>query len=309
MKWATTTSSAMLSRKTQRFSRLHAVETKHLAVFAVAWIFGRGSQLIGRGNFHRRIAPRQLMGKCASVINFVTVWLPQYLPLLLRGTLITVELTCLSMALALVIGMFVALGRGSDTPWLRRILGAYLELWRDIPLVVQLFIIYFTLPEIGIRIPAFWAGVLGLSLNLGAYLSEVFRAAIAAIALGQRDAAISLGMSRIAMYKRIILPQAFLIAIPTITGYFISLLKDCSLVSFISVNELLRSGTIIIAETFDSMRVYLAVGIIYFILSFVSSRILRWLELRLTPQYLKLGAARTRFQAAEKTSVQPTELT
>jgi His/Glu/Gln/Arg/opine family amino acid ABC transporter permease subunit len=249
------------------------------------------------------------MGKCADVINFVTVWLPQYLPLLLRGTLITIELTCLSMALAVVIGMFVALGRGSDILWLRRILAAYLELWRDIPLVVQLFIIYFTLPEIGIRIPAFWAGVLGLSLNLGAYLSEVFRAAIAAIAFGQRDAAISLGMSRIEMYRRIILPQAFLIAIPTITGYFISLLKDCSLVSFISVNELLRSGTIIIAETFDSMRVYLAIGIIYFILSFASSRILRWLELRLTPQYLKLGAAKTRFQAIEEANLQPNELT
>jgi len=221
------------------------------------------------------------------MIDFVTVWLPQYLPLLLKGTLVTLELTGLSMSLALVIGILVALGRGSSIPWLRRVLGAYLEIWRDVPLVVQLFIIYFTLPEIGIRMPAFWAGVLGLSLNLGAYLSEVFRAAISAIAPGQRDAGISLGMSIVAVYRLIILPQAFLIALPTITGYGISLLKDCSLVSFISVNELLRSGTIIIAETFDSVRVYAAVGAIYFVMSFVASRVLKWVEVRMTPPYLR----------------------
>jgi His/Glu/Gln/Arg/opine family amino acid ABC transporter permease subunit len=133
------------------------------------------------------------------MINFVLVWLPQYLPLLLKGTLVTVELTCLSMFFALVLGILVALGRGSGIPWLRWILAVYLEIWRDVPLVVQLFIIYFTLPEIGIRMPAFWAGVLGLSLNLGAYLSEVFRAAIAAIAAGQRDAGKSLGMSIVSL--------------------------------------------------------------------------------------------------------------
>jgi polar amino acid transport system permease protein len=221
------------------------------------------------------------------MIDFITVWLPQYLPLLLKGTLVTLELTGLSMAFALVIGILVALGRGSNIRWLRWILGGYLEIWRDVPLVVQLFIIYFTLPQIGIRMPAFWAGVLGLSLNLGAYLSEVFRAAISAIAVGQRDAGTSLGMSVVAVYRLIILPQAFLIALPTITGYGISLLKDCSLVSFISVNELLRSGTIIIAETFDSMRVYVAVGTIYFVMSFVASRLLKWVEVRMTPPYLR----------------------
>lgn len=237
------------------------------------------------------------------MINFVLVWLPQYLPLLLKGTLVTVELTCLSMFFALVLGILVALGRGSGIPWLRWILAVYLEIWRDVPLVVQLFIIYFTLPEIGIRMPAFWAGVLGLSLNLGAYLSEVFRAAIAAIAAGQRDAGISLGMSIVSVYRRIILPQAFLIALPTITGYGISLLKDCSLVSFISVNELLRSGTIIIAETFDSMRVYIAVGAIYFVMSFAASRLLRWLELRLTPAYLRPQTRTARLGAALKRNI------
>lgn len=225
------------------------------------------------------------------MIDFIRIWLPQHLPFLMQGALVTLELTFLSMTVALVIGLLVALGRRCNVAVIRWILAAYLEIWRDVPLIVQLFVIYFTLPNIGISIPAFWAGVLGLSLNLGAYLSEVIRAAIAAISTGQRDAAMSLGMSKIAAYRRIILPQAFLIAIPTIAGYFISLLKDCALVSFISVNELLRNGTIIIAETFDSMRVYMAVGAIYFVMSFTASRLLRWLELRLTPSYLRPGAS------------------
>jgi ABC-type amino acid transport system permease subunit len=89
------------------------------------------------------------------------------------------------------------------------------------------------------------------------------------------------------MYMRVVFPQAFLVAIPTIGGYSISLLKDCSLVSFIAVNELLREGTIVIAETFRSMEVYILVGFIYFVMSFILSRIVRWLEMKLTPAYLR----------------------
>src|SRR5207253_5461296 len=130
------------------------------------------------------------------------------------------------------------------------------------PLVVQLLVIYFTLPQIGLTLSGFWAGVLGLSLNLGAYLSEVFRAAILSLDKGQREAGLSIGMSRTRIYLRVILPQALKIAIPTVGGYFISLLKDSSLVSFIAVNELLRHGSIVIANTFLSMQVYLMVAII-----------------------------------------------
>src|SRR5207247_7230298 len=140
-------------------------------------------------------------------------------------------------------------------------------------LLVQLLFISFSRPRIGIRLPAFMAGVVGLSLNLGAYLSEVFRAAILSIDVGQRDAGISIGMSRPTVYRRIILPQALLIAVPTLGGYFISLLKDCALVSFIAVNELLRHGTIIISSTFRSMEIYMMVAIIYFVMSFLASRV------------------------------------
>jgi len=221
------------------------------------------------------------------MVEYFTVTMPKYLPFLLSGAVVTLELSIISMLVSLVLGLLVALGRLSGLRGLDWILRAYIEIWRDVPLIVQLLVIYFTLPEIGISLPAFLAGIIGLSLNLGAYLSEVFRAAITAIEKGQRDAAISIGMSRSQMYRRVVLPQAFLIAVPTIGGYFISLLKDCSLVSFIAVNELLRHGTIIISQTFRTMEVYFMVAIIYFLMSFVAARAVRRLEWYLTPAYMR----------------------
>jgi polar amino acid transport system permease protein len=200
---------------------------------------------------------------------------------------VTLYLSFASMACAIVLGMLVALGRLSGIRWLNAILAAYVEVWRDVPLIVQLLVIYFTLPEIGVTLPGIWAGILGLSLNLGAYLSEVFRAAIISIEEGQRDAGLSIGMSRATVYRRVILPQAFRIAVPTIGGYFISLLKDSALVSFIAVNELLRHGTIIISNTFRSMEIYFMVAMIYFVLSFVAARVVYRIEMRLTPAYLR----------------------
>jgi polar amino acid transport system permease protein len=218
--------------------------------------------------------------------------LPTYLPLLMKGALVTLELSVISMVVAIICGMMVALGRLSSSRPLRFLLSAYVEVMRNIPLIVQLLVIYFTLPQIGIRLPAFAAGVVGLSLNLSAYLSEVFRAAIISVSKGQKEAGLSIGMSPFQIYARVILPQAMLIAVPTIGGYFISLLKDCALVSFISVNELLREGTIIINATFRSMEIYLLVAAIYFVMSFVAARIVQSLEWWLTPRYLRRSGAR-----------------
>lgn len=217
--------------------------------------------------------------------DFFFVLVPQYFPFLLEGALVTLQLSVFSMVSGIVIGFAVALGRISGSRLLNGILLAYVEIWRDVPLIVQLLVIYFTLPSIGISLPGFWAGVLGLSLNLGAYLSEVFRSAIISIDPGQREAGKSIGMSRAMVLKRVTLPQALRIAVPTVGGYFIALLKDSSLVSFISVNELLRNGTVVIANTFRSMEVYMMVAIIYFVMSFVASRLVRMVEQALTPKH------------------------
>jgi His/Glu/Gln/Arg/opine family amino acid ABC transporter permease subunit len=219
--------------------------------------------------------------------EYFFVWAPEHLPFLLQGAVVTLQLAVISMIFALMIGLAVALGHLHSPRWLRGVFKCYVEIWRDVPLIVQLLVIYFTLPQIGIVLPAFLAGILGLSLNLGAYLSEVFRAAIGSVDKGQREAATSIGMSPLMAYRRIILPQAFLVALPTIGGYFIALLKDCSLVSFIAVNELLRHGQILITTTFQSMEVYMMVAMIYFVMSFAASVLVRWLEQRLTPAYLR----------------------
>lgn len=221
--------------------------------------------------------------------EYFFVWAPQHLPFLLEGALVTLQLAVLSMVLAMVLGLLVALGHLHSPPWAKFLFKCYVEIWRDVPLIVQLLVIYFTLPQVGIVLPAFWAGVIGLSLNLGAYLSEVFRSCIASVDKGQREAATSIGMSTVKAYRRIILPQALLVAIPTIGGYFIALLKDCSLVSFIAVNELLRNGQIVISSTFQSMEVYMMVALIYFVMSFTASIMVRWIEQRLTPAYLRRG--------------------
>lgn len=220
--------------------------------------------------------------------DLVFVLIPQYMPFLLEGAVTTLQISVISMACAVVLGLLVALGRLSHLRVLRAVLATYVEIWRNVPLIVQLLVIYFSLPQIGISLPGFWAGVLGLSLNVGAYLSEVFRAAILSVESGQKDAGLSIGMSRITIYRRVILPQALRIAIPTIGGYFIALLKDSALVSYIAVNELLRHGTIIISNTFKSMEIYIMVAIVYFIISFISARIVGYLERSLTPAYLRV---------------------
>lgn len=219
--------------------------------------------------------------------DFFFVLAPRYLPRLLDGAVVTVQLSIVSMVLATVLGLLIALGRMGRSRILRLILNGYVEIFRDVPLIVQLLVIYFSLPTIGVSLPAFWAGVLGLSLNLAAYMSEMFRASIMSIDVGQREAGLSIGMSQATIYRRIILPQAFRVALPTMGGYFIALLKDCSLVSFIAVNELLRQGSIIIASTFKSMEIYLLVAGLYFVMSFIASRVVGLVEWWLTPAYLR----------------------
>lgn len=209
------------------------------------------------------------------------------LPALLSGAWVTVSITILSMAFGTAIGFLVALGRMSNSTPTRVILAAYIEIARNIPVVVQLLFIYFTLPQFGLSFTPFQAGVLGLSLNLGAYLSEVFRSTITSINRGQLEAGLSIGMQPVTVYRRIILPQAFRLALPILGGYFISTLKDSSLVSFISVNDLLRQGTIEIASSFRTMEVYALVSMIYFALSFAASRLVADLERRMTPRHLR----------------------
>ena len=229
--------------------------------------------------------------------EYFFVLIPRHLPFLLEGAVVTLELSVLSMVFAVLIGLLCALGRTSGQPLLAGAVAAYVEVMRDVPLLIVLLVIFFTLPQIGISLPGFWAGVLGLSLNVGAYLSEVFRAALGAVDKGEKEAGFSLGMSRLEVFRRITLPQAMRLAIPTVGGFFIALLKDSSLVSFIAVSDLMRQGTILIADTFRSMEIYFMVAMIYFCMSFVASRLVRHIETALTPRYLRTAPASVRATA------------
>jgi polar amino acid transport system permease protein len=219
---------------------------------------------------------------------FFTEFVPKYLGYLLQGAVVTLELSFISMAAGIAIGVACAIGAIGGGKIVRKLVQAYVSICRGVPLIVILLFIYFTLPEIGIRFNAFWAGVVGLSINLGAYLSEVFRAAILAVDSGQMQAGLSMGMKKVQIYRKIILPQAAIIAVPTVGGYFISLLKDCALVSFISVDELLRHGNYIVSSTFRTMDAYFLVGIIYYAMSMVAARAIRMLEVYLRPAYLRV---------------------
>ena len=220
--------------------------------------------------------------------TFFTQFVPKYLGYLLEGAGVTLQLCFVSMALGIAIGVVSAIMVIAGNKPVKAIVRAYVSICRGVPLIVILLFVYFTLPEVGIRLPAFWAGVVGLSINLGAYLSEVFRAAILAVDAGQTQAGLALGLTRIKIYRKIILPQAAVIAVPTVGGYFISLLKDCALVSFISVDELLRHGTYIISATFRSMETYMLVGAIYYAMSIVAAWAIRELETKLRPAYLRV---------------------
>jgi ectoine/hydroxyectoine ABC transporter permease protein EhuD len=202
----------------------------------------------------------------------------QVMPFLLEGAVVTVELSIVAMAIALILGLIAALARLSRSRIARVVATIYVEVIRGTPLLVQLFIVYYGLPSYGIRLEAFTAGVITLGIHYGAYLSEAYRAGILSIDKGQWEAAASIGMTRTQIMRDIILRQAIRVILPTIGNYFISMLKDSALTATISLSELLRAGQLRIAITFRAMDIYLMVAAIYLILSYPFSLMLRRLE-------------------------------
>lgn len=208
--------------------------------------------------------------------------LRSWAPDLWAGTLMTIGLSLGSMCGGLVIALLIALGRISNIRWLDMLLATFVEIIRGSPLILQLFYIYYVFPSLGVKLTPIEAGLLGISINYGAYLSEVFRSGIAAVQRGQWESALALGMSRNHTLRRIILPQAFRIVIPPIGNYFIALFKDTALVSTISIADLMFKGQLLANETFQYIRVYTTVFAIYIVISVPASRLVRLLEKRLS---------------------------
>ncbi|WP_205672257.1 amino acid ABC transporter permease [Ammoniphilus sp. YIM 78166] len=192
----------------------------------------------------------------------------EFLPILLKGAWVTIEVTVLSLLIALVIGIVVALMRISDNFILSKIASFYISAIRGTPLLVQLMYVYFVLPGLGIKLSPFISALVALSLNEGAYLAEIFRAGIRSIGKGQLEAAYAIGMNYSTAMRRIILPQAIRNVLPPIGNSAIILLKNSSLAAVITVNELMHMGDELAASTFRSLEVYTLVAILYWILHY-----------------------------------------
>lgn len=208
--------------------------------------------------------------------------LQMYLTPLAEGTLWTLALFFCSAFLAVAVGLAVCLARLSPSALLNRPARFYIEAIRGTPLLLQLFYLYYGLPEMGIVINGFVAGVLGLTLNFGAYLAELFRSGIQSVDSGQYEAARALGLSKFDRLRRIVLPQALRTVFPALANYALVLIKETSLVAVISVYELMRAGEMLAGATFQALTVYTLVGVIYFALCSVLSWLFRRSEKKLT---------------------------
>ncbi|MBB3944277.1 cystine transport system permease protein [Rhizobium skierniewicense] len=200
--------------------------------------------------------------------------------LLWAGVKFTIPLTLLSFALGLTLGLATAVARLFGPAPLRLLARFYVWVIRGTPLLVQLFVIFYGLPSIGILLDAFPAALIGFTLNVGAYTSEIIRAAISSVPKGQWEAAFSTGMNWRQAMQRTILPQASRVAVPPLSNTFISLVKDTSLAAAITVPELFQSAQRIVATTYEPLILYIEAAIIYLALSSVLSSLQARLEVR-----------------------------
>jgi cystine transport system permease protein len=204
-----------------------------------------------------------------------------FFKILIPGIKVTIPLTLLSFALSLAVGLLLALIQVADIKGLRQLARFYIWVFRGTPLIVQLFIIFFGLPNIGITLDAFPSAVLAFGLNLGAYNAEVFRSAILAIPKGQLEAAYMIGLNYPQAMVRIILPQSFPVAFPNLFNNLISLLKDTALASSITVIDLFTTAQQIAARTYEPFALYLEAAFIYLIFSTGLTWLQRYLEQKL----------------------------
>ena len=202
------------------------------------------------------------------------------MPFLLKGAGMTIKITALAVMIGIALGTILGLARVSKSKWLKNIAKSYIEFFRGTPLLIQLFILYYGLPSVGIKLPPYFAAVLGLGLNSGAYVGEIVRSGINSINQGQMEAARSLGMSYPQAMRYVILPQAIKRVIPPLGNEFIALLKDSSLVSVIAVKDLTRQSRLVISRNYESFLILISAAVIYFCMTFVLTRLVNYMERR-----------------------------
>ena len=208
--------------------------------------------------------------------NFV--W--QIMPTMIEGVKITILATLLGAALAAVVGLLIALLRRSPNPWVSRPVAFFAEFIRGTPLLVQLYFIFYVLPDIGILLPALLAGVIGLGLHYGTYTAEVYRAGIDNVPRGQWEAAKAYNLSASQTWTRIILPQAIPPMIPALANYFVAMFKETPLLSAITILELMNQAKSVANTYYRYIEPITLVGAFFLAISLVAVVLLRWLEHR-----------------------------
>lgn len=212
--------------------------------------------------------------------SFFKISWGEFVPSLIEGLLTTLQYTVVGFIGAVVVGMLAALMRRSKFKPLSIIAAIYTEFFKNIPLLVIVFVIYFGLATSGIKIDAFASGTIALVLFYGAYLSEIFRAAMNGVDHGQTEGAQALGMKGTAIFFHVIAPQAVRLALPGMNAYLVDLLKGTSILVTIAAGELMAKGQIIAAKTFAPLEVYIVIALIYFALCYPVSQLLLWVERR-----------------------------
>lgn len=200
---------------------------------------------------------------------------------------VTIPLSIITFVIGLILGLLTALSRISNNGILNFIARLYISIFRGTPLLVQLFILFYGLPKLGLILDPYPTAIIGFSLNIGAYASETIRASIMAIPIGQWEAASSLGMSYIQTMRRIIIPQATRIAIPPLSNTFIGLVKDTSLASLVLVPEMFRKAQEYAAMTNKVLEVYIIAAALYWVVSTILSNIQNKIEKRLSSYSIK----------------------
>ncbi|WP_118182121.1 amino acid ABC transporter permease [Paraburkholderia phosphatilytica] len=200
---------------------------------------------------------------------------------LLQGIGVTIEYTVAGFVGAIALGVMLALLRSKDKSLIARATRSFVEVWKNVPLITEIFIIYFGLSSIGINLSAFAAGSLALIGHYGAYLSEIFRAGMKSVDKGQQEAGQALGMTTFGIFRKILAPQAILVALPGTGTMLVDLLKSTSLMVTIGGADLMTQGQIVTSATFRALEVYIVIGAIYFALCFPLSSCLLYIERRL----------------------------
>lgn len=205
-----------------------------------------------------------------------------YLMLILQGALVTLQLTLMGSALALVMAFMAGLGRLSRFFVVRALATTYIEFFRGTSIFVQLFWVYFVLPFAGVTLTPLQAGVLALGLNVGAYGAEVVRGAVKAIGRQQTEACVALNLSRYQRMRHVILPQALPLMLPTFCNNAIELLKATAVVSLISLSDLTFQAQVVRAQTGNTLIPFTTILIMYFVMAWAISTAMRWLERRVS---------------------------